>query len=154
MRSLAIVDTSAIYAAADLDEPDHDRCVEALARGDLDLVIPTLIVGEATYLVATRRGAGIEAAFLRGLAKFAIEPPAVDDWPRIADMVERYADMGLGTADASIAVLAERLETDLVITLDRRHFGAIRTPEGRPFRLLPDWPSVHEEPEAYTTTPG
>ena len=154
MRSLAIVDTSAIYAAADLDEPDHDRCVEVLARGDLDLVIPTLIVGEATYLVATRQGAGFEAAFLRGLVTLAIEPPAVDDWPKIADLVERYANVGLGTADASIAVLAERLGTDLVITLDRRHFGAIRTLDGRPFRLLPDWPSVHEETAAYSSEPG
>jgi uncharacterized protein len=149
MRSLAIVDTSALYAVADRSDPDHDRCVEVLGRRDLDLVIPTLIVGEAAYLVAARQGDRHEAAFLRGLATFAIEPPAVDDWPRIADLVERYADMGLGAADASIAVLAERLETDLVITLDRRHFGVIWTPGVRPFRLLPDWPAVHEEPTAY-----
>ena len=154
MRSLAIVDTSALYAAADRAERNHDRCVEVLARSDLDLVIPTLIVGEATYLVAARQGPAHEASFLRGLASFAIEPPAVDDWPRIADLVERYADMGLGTADASIVVLAERLETDLVITLDRRHFGAIRMPSGRPLRLLPDWPSIHEEPAAYEPTPA
>ena len=154
MRSLAIVDASALYAAADRDEPNHDRCVEVLGRSDLDLVIPTLIVGEATYLVAARQGATHEAAFLRGLASLAIEPPAVDDWPKIADLVERYADVGLGAADASIAVLAERLGTDLVITLDRRHFGAIRMPSGRPFRLLPEWPSIHEEPAAYDPSPS
>ena len=125
-----------------------------LGRSDLDLVIPTLIVGEATYLVAARQGATHEAAFLRGLASLAIEPPAVDDWPKIADLVERYADVGLGAADASIAVLAERLGTDLVITLDRRHFGAIRMPGGRPFRLLPEWPSIHEEPAAYDPSPS
>jgi predicted nucleic acid-binding protein len=151
MRSLAIVDTSALYAAADVSEPDHGRCVEVLGRRDLDLVIPALIVGEATYLVAARHGAGYEAAFLRGLSTFAIEPPAVEDWPKIADLVERYADMGLGTADASIAVLAERLGTDLVITLDRRHFGTIRTLGERSFRILPDWPSVNEEPAAYNS---
>ena len=125
-----------------------------LGRSDLDLVIPTLIVGEATYLVAARQGATHEAAFLRGLASLAIDPPAVDDWPKIADLVERYADVGLGAADASIAVLAERLGTDLVITLDRRHFGAIRMPSGRPFRLFPEWPSIHEEPAAYDPSPS
>jgi predicted nucleic acid-binding protein len=149
MRSTAIVDTSALYAAADRDEPDHGACVEVLGRRDLDLVIPTLVVGEATYLIAARQGPAYEAAFLRGLAGFAIEPPGVDDWPSIADLVERYADMGLGTCDASIAVLADRLATDLVITLDRRHFGAIRTPGGRPFRLLPGHTAVHEAPAAY-----
>ena len=153
MRSLAIVDTSALYAAVDRAEAKHDQCVEVLGRRDLELVIPTLIVGEATYLVAARQGPAHEAAFLRGLSSFPIEPPSVDDWPKIADLVERYADMGLGTADASIAVLAERLGTDLVITLDRRHFEAIRTPSGRPFRLLPEWPSIHEEPAAYDPSP-
>jgi uncharacterized protein len=149
MRSLAIVDTSALYAAADRDEPDHAACVEVLGRRDLDLLIPALVVAEATYLIGSRQGAGHEAAFLRGLVGLAIEPPTVEDWPRIADLVERYADTALGTTDASIAVLAERLGTDLVITLDRRHFGAIRTRGGRPFRLLPEWASVHEAPEPY-----
>lgn len=40
--------------------------------------------------------------------------------------------------DASVAVLAERLRTDLIVTLDRRHFGAIRMSDGGSFRLLPD----------------
>jgi predicted nucleic acid-binding protein len=44
----------------------------------------------------------------------------------------------LGGADVSVAVLAERLGTGLIVTLDRRHFGAIRMSDGRPFQLLPD----------------
>ena len=43
----------------------------------------------------------------------------------------------LGLADASIAVLAARLDADAVLTLDERHFRALRGPGGRPFRLLP-----------------
>jgi hypothetical protein len=30
------------------------------------------------------------------------------------------------------------LGTDLLVTLDRRHFAAIQGRDGRPFRLLPD----------------
>ena len=71
------------------------------------------------------------------------------DWPLIADLVECYADFPLGTVDASIAVLADRLGTDLVVTLDRRHFAAIRSPGGRSFRLLPEPAAVHEAPVAY-----
>ena len=76
--------------------------------------------------------------FIRGLASFEIEAPAPDDWPRIAEYVERYADFPLGATDASIAVLADGLGTDLLITLDRRHFGAIRLEGGRMLRLLPE----------------
>ncbi len=109
-----------------------------LGRSDLDLVVPALVVAEVTYLVGRRLGAGIEAAFLRGLATLEVEAPAVDDWPPIAGLVERYGDYPLGGTDASVAVLAERLGTDLIVTLDRRHFGALRSAQGRPFRLLPD----------------
>ena len=81
-----------------------------------------------------------------GLVGFEIDAPLPVDWPIVADLVERYADFSLGTVDASIAVLADRLGTDLVVTLDRRHFRAIRSPGGRLFRLMPEPPAVHEAP--------
>jgi predicted nucleic acid-binding protein len=151
---LAIVDTSVLLAAADRSEPAHAVCVEILGRRDLDLVIPTLVVAEAAYLVGKRLGPRPEAAFVRGLRDFGSEPPAIDEWAAIADLVERYADLGLGTTDASIAVLADRLDTDLVLTLDRRHFGVIHSPAGRRFRLLPDPIGVHEEPAPYEADPA
>ncbi len=105
----------------------HRACVDVLGRPDLDLVIPAMVVAEAAYLVERRLGPVAETAFIRGLSGFAIESPAAEDWPSIADVVERYADLRLGTTDASIAVLADRLGTDVVVTLDRRHFDVIRT---------------------------
>jgi predicted nucleic acid-binding protein len=67
-----------------------------------------------------------------------VEAPVPEEWPAIASLVEKYGDFPLGATDASVVVLAERLGTDLLITLDRRHFSAIRMSNGRPFRLLPD----------------
>ena len=43
----------------------------------------------------------------------------------------------IGLADASIVVLANRYDTDRVLTLDERHFRALRTLDGKPFTLLP-----------------
>lgn len=154
MRSTAIVDAGPLYAAADAHDLNHTASLQVLYRRDLDLVIPALVVTEVTQLVGSRLGAIAEAAFLRGLAGFAIEPPVVEDWPLIADLVERYGDFPLGTVDASIAVLADRLDTDLIVTLDRRHFGAIRSPMGRAFRLLPESRQVHDEITGYATEQG
>ena len=134
---LAVVDTGPLYAVADADDDDHERCTEALASQAYRLVIPALVVAETTYLVGTRLGAGAEAAFLRSLADLDVEAPAADEWPRIAELVERYRNFPLGGTDASVVSLAERLGTDLVITLDRRHFGAVRPRHCRSFRLLP-----------------
>jgi hypothetical protein len=37
-----------------------------------------------------------------------------------------------------VAVVAERLDTDVVITLDYRHFAAIKPRHCSAFRLLPE----------------
>ncbi len=135
---IAIVDSGPLYAAVDADDDDHLRCLDVLQSGGLELVVPALVIAEVTYLVGRRLGAATEAAFLRGLAALEVEAPAVDDWPNIGALVEKYGDFLLGGTDASVAVLAERLETDLIVTLDRRHFAALRMTNGRPFRLLPE----------------
>jgi uncharacterized protein len=134
---IAIVDAGPLYAAADLDDADHDRCLDVLQRRDLQLVIPTLVVAEATYFVGTRLGARAEAAFLRGVGGLEVEPPSPEDWPRMAELVERYGDFPLGGTDASVIALAERLGAPVVITLDRRHFSAVKPRHRSAFDLLP-----------------
>jgi predicted nucleic acid-binding protein len=134
---LAIVDTGPLYATVDADDADHARCTAVLEDPKLRLVIPTLVIAEATYLVGSRLGAKVESAFLRGLGAFDIQAPASSDWKRIGELVEKYGDFPLGGTDASVIALAERLETDIVITLDRKHFGAVRPRHKRALRLLP-----------------
>ena len=135
---LAIVDSGPLYAALDDDDAQHGRCLDVLQRLDLQLVIPALVVAEVTYFVGRRLGPSTEAAFLSGLREFDVEAPLPEDWIRIADLVERYVDFPLGGTDASVVALAERLDTDLIVTLDRRHFGAIRPRHVLSLRLLPD----------------
>jgi len=134
---LAIVDTGPLYAAADRDDADHEACVEALSAPGLRLVIPVMVVAEATYLVGTRLGPRAEAAFLKGLGELAVDAPLPEDWARISELVERYASLPLGGTDASVVALAERFATDTVITLDRRDFGTVRPLHCKAFRLLP-----------------
>lgn len=134
----AVVDAGPLYAAANLGDADHERSLGALARSDLELVIPALVLGEATYMVATRLGPRAEALFLRGLESFAIEVPRPEEWARIGDLVDEYADFPLGGADASVVALAERLNTPIVITLDRRHFSAVRPRHCEALQLLPE----------------
>jgi hypothetical protein len=66
-----------------------------------------------------------------------VEAPTPDDWPRIADLVKQYDDFPFGGVDASIVVLAERLDIETVVTLDDRHFRAVRLRHRKAFRLLP-----------------
>ena len=134
---IAVVDSGPLYAAADLDDADHDAVLAVLASDNLHLVIPTLVVAEVTYFIGSRLGAASEARFLAGLADIDVEAPSPADWPRIAELVEQYGDFPLGGTDASVIALAERLGTPTVVTLDRRHFSAVRPRHCEALTLLP-----------------
>jgi predicted nucleic acid-binding protein len=135
---LAVVDTGPLYAAVDANDQDHDRCAAALMTPGVRLVVPALVVAEATYLVGSRMGAAVEAVFLRGLGELEVIGPEVDDWARIAELVEQYADFPLGGTDASVIAMAERLDTPVVISLDQRHFRAVAPRHCDSLRLLPE----------------
>ena len=45
--------------------------------------------------------------------------------------------MPLGTVDASVIALAERLKVSQIATLDHRHFSVVRPAHVEAFELLP-----------------
>jgi uncharacterized protein len=98
-----------------------------------------LVITEVTYLVSTRLGTEAEIRFLGDLAcgNFIAEHVAPTDWLRIAELVGRYHDLPLGTADASVVAAAERLSVTTVATLDHRHFTVVQ-PSFGPLHLLPE----------------
>lgn len=81
----------------------------------------------------------MEAAFLRSLClvRFLVDTPTDDDLHRAADLVERYADLPLGTTDALIVATAERRRDTVIGTLDRRHFTVVRPAHVEAFELVP-----------------
>lgn len=96
-----------------------------------------LVITEVTYLIGSRLGADAEVRFLGDLAAGNLipEPVAAADWLRIAELVSRYRDLPLGTADASVVAAAERLGVRQVATFDR-HFTVVQ-PAGDAFELFP-----------------
>ncbi|SBT41011.1 type II toxin-antitoxin system VapC family toxin [Micromonospora narathiwatensis] len=132
-----VVDAGPLYAYVDADDQHHEACADLLETHPGPLIVPTLVITEVVYLLATRLGAQAELRFLGDLASgaFDIEPVHPTDWLRIADLVERYADLPLGAVDASVVACAERLGIDEVATVDRRHFTIIKA--NRQLLLLP-----------------
>lgn len=134
---IAVVDAGPLYAAIDSSDDYHLSSISALESTDLHLIIPTLVITEVTYIVNSRLGPKVEAEFLRGLSGFDIEQPSANDWPRIADLVNEYADFPLGGVDASVVAIAERLQANTLITLDKQHFSVIKPKHCKAFSLLP-----------------
>ncbi|HTR71258.1 MAG TPA: PIN domain-containing protein [Mycobacteriales bacterium] len=134
-----MVDTGLLVAAAIRTDPDHDRCAAFFRESRERLVIPQLVLTEAAYLVGRIAGPAAEAAFVRGVARtpVTLEPVNADDLERIAYLIDTYADLRLGTVDATVIAVAERLNVTTVATLDRRHFTVVGPRHVDAFTLLP-----------------
>jgi predicted nucleic acid-binding protein len=85
--------------------------------------------------------AGVEAELqlLAEVARGVYELPEFDryDVGTAYEIVEQYRDLRIGLADASIAVCAKMYDARDVLTLDERHFRALRPAPRKRFRILP-----------------
>ena len=134
-----IVDTSAILAFFDRDEPDHEALAAVLSQSSEPLVVSPYVIAEVDYLIGARLGVAAEIAALRELAGGAWDLATIGsvDLARTVPILERYADHAIGVADASNVVLADRYRTTTVATLDRRHFSVLRPLSGGYFAIVP-----------------
>ncbi len=116
----------------------HAASLDLLETHPGPLIVPTVVITEVTHLLGTRLGVDPEVRFLGDLAagNLIAEPVAASDWLRIAELVAQYADLPLGTVDASVIAAAERLGINDIATLDRRHFTVAQSNIGV-WNLLP-----------------
>ncbi len=101
--------------------------------------MPQLVLVEAGYFVRKQLGSGAEAGFLRELVRGSLDlqPLEHGDLIRMAELIETYADLRLGTVDASVIAIAERLGATTIATLGRRHFTVVRRRHADAFDLVP-----------------
>jgi uncharacterized protein len=135
-----VVDTGVILAIADASDAHHDVCDELLAiHTGRELIVPTTVIVECSWLIEDRLGPAAEAAFLRAVnsAELTRADLHASDWQRCVELVETYADLRLGLVDASIVAVAERLGIATIATLNRRDFTVVRPRHLDAFELLP-----------------
>lgn len=139
---MIVCDTGPLVAAALSNDSHHKACVELFtalhaARGEL--LVPATVVAEVGYLLAREAGARVESLFLRSMAggDFTSVYLTSTDYARMADLVNTYESLPLGTTDASVVAIAERLGLTDVATLDRRHFTVVRPRHVDALTLLP-----------------
>lgn len=136
---MIVLDTGGIYAAIDANEDLHGRAVAALVSATTPRVLSPFVLAELDYLIASRVGHQAEMALIDEVVRGAyhLEVFSPEDLSHAKRIMERYADLHIGLADASVVVLANRHHTLDLLCTDERHFRALRGPVGKPFRLLP-----------------
>jgi predicted nucleic acid-binding protein len=136
---LIVVDTSGVLAALDDDDPHHPHVRAVLAATRDRIVLSPFVLAELDYMLNTHVDARVAAVLLEDVERgaYLLAPFSASDVGSARRVLSRYGDLGIGLADASIVVLAARYGTTRILTLDERHFRALRSLDGRPFTLLP-----------------
>ncbi len=135
-----ILDSSGLLSAIDTNQRFHQTAGEALEDAAGPLLLSPFVLAELDYMILKRYGPEEELALLAEVSRgaYRLEAFSAEDVAEAKEVIEQYASYGdVGLADASNVVLARRYDTLDILTLDERHFRAMRGPQGRPFRLLP-----------------
>ena len=136
MRSI-LLDTGVFVALLDRSEKSHERCVEFFRtyRGEVFTTEPVLT--ETLNLLGPlikAEKSGIDF-ILRGGA--TLVPQSMASLSRAAALMEKYRDVPMDFADATLVALAEDAGVDEILTLDRKGFHTYRIHGKRPFQIMP-----------------
>lgn len=137
---MIVVDTSGVLAAKDESHSEHQAVGNVLRGTADDLLISPLIVAECDYMLATRFGVTAAREFLGEVAdgRFQLVDFDSGDVATANGVIDRYRDLAIGIADASLVVIAARYQTTRLLTFDHRHFRAVAPLWGAAsFILLP-----------------
>lgn len=141
---MIIVDTGAFYALVDRAEQCHDHMKNYFAGTREGLVTTPLVLAELDHLLAVRLGESVRSQVMLRLSAGAIGVSPFDTaaFTRAAQVADQHADMRLGLTDASLMVAAAEHRTSRILTVDHRHFRALRPLHGgHAYTLLPADPS-------------
>ena len=135
-----VLDTGPLYATLDRNDSQHRRCLDLLQVTSELLVIPAPVLIEVDWLVHTRLHAGVFLALLDDVlaGAYHVEELLAQDYSRIRELTDRYADSDVGFVDAAVLAVVERLNEPKLATLDHRHFGLLRPRHVDSLRLLPE----------------
>ena len=136
---MILVDTSGLLAALDESQRYHRECSEVLEKAAQPFLLSPFVLAELDYLLARHIGQEAQMSLLGEVARnaYQLEPFNAADVAGARKIVEKYADLEIGLADASIGLLAERHQINEVLTLDLRHFRSMRIGGRRRFKVLP-----------------
>ena len=136
---MILCDTSGLVAAYSANDPRRRQVADLLSNDPGPLILSPFVLAELDYLMATRSGVRAELKVLSDIAAGIYTLAEFDrfDVDQAATLVERYQQMDIGIADASLVVLAAKYRTTRLLTFDEKHFRVIRPVHAGAFTILP-----------------
>lgn len=135
---MTLVDTGPLVAVIDRGDDDHQACLEALSRLPRPLTTTWPVVTEVMYLLGDRGGWRAQHEFwsLVTDGHLHLEELTEAIRRRISQLMEKYQDLPMDLADASLVAVAEARGISQIVTLDS-DFSVYRLHGRKAFKILP-----------------
>jgi len=134
----ALVDTGAIVALLNRDDPHHDAAERWFKAFRGQLLTTEAVVTETAYVLAAsaphQKAALAWIGRMRIAGLLRIEP--VSDHAAVSKILDRYRSLPCDYADATLIELAERSGIAAIATIDQRDFSVYRLRGRKRFRIL------------------
>lgn len=134
-----LLDGSAVLAAADRADLNHDAAVAWFARASEPLLLGALTLGELDVLLQRELGPAATLAVLRSVIDGTVRliSPTQADLVRATTLLNEAAEHAPRLTDAVLVATAERLGVRRVATFDRRPIAIFRPRHVRALDLEP-----------------
>ena len=135
---MILVDAGPLIAVLDHKDAEHKRCVRVLAELPRPFVSTWAVVTEVFHVLGGRAGWRSQEGISRMIDQRALILANLveTDMPRIRDLMSKYQSVPMDIADATLVVIAERMQRYRIFTLDS-DFQIYRTRDRRAFEVVP-----------------
>ncbi|MCP4661201.1 MAG: PIN domain-containing protein [bacterium] len=134
-----LLDTGPLVAYLDAKDRFHTEVAHCLDAFSGQLHTTSAVITEAMHFVAASpEGPRVLVEFVTASDLEVHDFAQPDDLGRAVELMEKYPDTPMDYADATLVLLAERLNVPDIVTLDRRGFAVFRIHRNKPFRLILD----------------
>jgi predicted nucleic acid-binding protein len=132
---MIIADTGFWLALANRQDQYHLLAVNKLDQLEEPLITTHPVITETCYLLLNKLGNHAQCNFMEMWYSSAFTVFVLDQSHaiRIQQLMEKYADLPVDFADASLIVLSEYLGHGRILTVDQRDFSIYRWKNQHPF---------------------
>ena len=138
MAGELLLDTGALVSILDRSQTHHTACRRAFEDWSGVVVSTEAVLTEATHLLGRIPGGAAACVrfFVSGGA--LLVPTSVESLKRVGALMDKYADVPMDYADATLVALGEELGSSLIFTTDRTDFSIYRLKDRQAFRIVPE----------------
>ena len=133
MRRKVVVDSGVLVALFDAHDAHHARALDFMRSFRGELLTNVAVLTEVLHLLDFSVRAQRDLLSWVRAGGVTLSPLPDEDLDRIAELLEKYADLPADFADLSLVVLCERLGIREVATVDR-DFEIYRVRGGKALR--------------------